>query len=272
MVDPAPGQLVGDDACPLQRRLDQAHSDPLLEQRRARSRSRRGRRRRRRRPAPCRSPGAISSPHACAACGEPITTIRSPGRIMSSPPGRLNVSPRMIPATLRVGRHRRSRSGTPRTRGSAVSRDVELDELHLALGEDVRLPRRRHADRPRDRVRGLDLRGDDEVDVELALVPHLEVLRVGRPHDRRHAGRDRLRDHRGDDVRSRRATCRRSGGRRRSRPHRRARGGWRRSLRRSRRRSAARSRRAGTRRDRGRSARARRAAPRRSSTPPGRRR
>ena len=65
--------------------------------------------------------GAISSPQACAACGEPITTIRSPGSTESFPPGKLNVSPRMIPATRESSGTGMSRSGTPRTRGSAVS-------------------------------------------------------------------------------------------------------------------------------------------------------
>ena len=78
--------------------------------------------------------------------------------------------------------------------------DVELDELHLTFGEQVGLARRRDADRARDRVGGLDLRGDDEVDVELPLPPHLEVLRIRRPDDRRRPPGACLRDHRGDDV------------------------------------------------------------------------
>ena len=128
--------------------------------------------------------------------------------------GRIISSPRMMLATFESGGSGASRSGTPRTVGLERLLDVELDELHLAVREDVRLPRGRHADRPRDRVRRLELGGDDEVDVELALAPDLEVLGVRRAHDGRRLRRDapsRTSPRRGSP---RRARCRRSAGRR----------------------------------------------------------
>ena len=92
--------------------------------------------------------------------------------------------------------------------------DVELDDLHLALGEDVRLPRGRDAEDPRDRVRGLELRGDDEVDVELALAPGLEVLDLAGADDVRALASSAFGEHRRDEVRLVARACRRSAGRR----------------------------------------------------------
>ena len=80
-----------------------------------------------------------------------------------------------------------------------VVRHLELDHQHLALGEDVGLAGRRNADDAGDRVRGLELRRDDEVDVELPSPPDLEVLDVGRAHDRLRRG-DLLREHGGDEI------------------------------------------------------------------------
>jgi hypothetical protein len=66
-------------------------------------------------------PGAISSPHACAACGDPITTMRSPERISSSPRGIRTSSPRMIAATRESAGIRASRSEMPITLASVPS-------------------------------------------------------------------------------------------------------------------------------------------------------
>jgi hypothetical protein len=66
-------------------------------------------------------PGAISSPQAWAAGGDPITTIRSPGRITSPPRGMTTLSPRMIAATRDSGGIRASRSGTPTTLAEAAA-------------------------------------------------------------------------------------------------------------------------------------------------------
>ena len=123
--------------------------------------------------------------HSRAASGEPMTMIRSPGWIDSSPRGTIIRSPRMMLATLESAGIAASRSGRPTTVVEpATLGHVELDHLDLAVGEDVRLPRRRDADDARDRVRGLELGRDDEVDVELALAPDLEVLDVRRSDDR----------------------------------------------------------------------------------------
>jgi hypothetical protein len=58
-------------------------------------------------------------PHSLAASGEPITTMRSPGWIASSPRGRIIVSPRMMLATRESCGVRAWRSGTPIVFGSA---------------------------------------------------------------------------------------------------------------------------------------------------------
>ena len=63
----------------------------------------------------------ISALHACAACGEPITTIRSPVWIVSSPRGITTWSPRMIAATRESGGICASRRGTPSRPSSAFA-------------------------------------------------------------------------------------------------------------------------------------------------------
>jgi hypothetical protein len=78
--------------------------------------------------------------------------------------------------------------------------DVELDDLHLSIGEDVGLPRCRDSDRAQYRMRGLVLGRDHEVDVELPFAPHFEVLDVCRPDDRLGLGGEPAREDRGDHV------------------------------------------------------------------------
>ena len=71
-------------------------------------------------------------------------------------------------ATFESAGMRASRSLRPTTCSSdPVRRHVELDDLHLALGEHVGLSGRREADVRGDRLRRLELRGDHEVDVDL---------------------------------------------------------------------------------------------------------
>ena len=77
------------------------------------------------------------------------------------------------------GGHNGVSEGLAEDLGGCSLGDVVLDELHLAVGEDIGLHGRADADHARDRVGGLDLRGDDEIDVELALAPELDVLDVG---------------------------------------------------------------------------------------------
>ena len=91
----------------------------------------------------------------------------------------------MMAATFESAGICASRSGDAEDVGSCVLVDVELDDLHLAVGEDVGLSRRGHADDAADRVRRLELGRDDEVDVELALAPELDVLDVRRADHRR---------------------------------------------------------------------------------------
>ena len=122
--------------------------------------------------------------HSCAALGEPMTMIRSPRSMVLSPRGTIAAPPRMMLATLE----------------SAGIR-AELDDLHLAVCEDVRLPGGRHAQDLRDGVGRLQLRRDDEVDVEVALLPRLEVLDLRRPDDRPDLGAQLLRQHRRNQVR-----------------------------------------------------------------------
>ncbi len=66
-------------------------------------------------------PGAISSLQACAAAGEPITTMRSPTRMISSPPGRMIASSRMMPASFESFGSGAVRTGTPTTEVLAPS-------------------------------------------------------------------------------------------------------------------------------------------------------
>ena len=97
--------------------------------------------------------------------------MRSPGSICSSPLGKIMRSPRIDarpPWTRRACAA--SRSGRPIDRVVAgLGRDVELDDLHAAVGEDVGLAGRRQTDDAGDRVRRLELRRDHEVDVDLAV-------------------------------------------------------------------------------------------------------
>ena len=65
-----------------------------------------------------------------------------------------------------------------------VGENVELDDLDLAVGEQVGLARGRKPERRRDGVRGLEFRGDHEVDAQVALAPGVEVGLTGIPHDR----------------------------------------------------------------------------------------
>ena len=102
---------------------------------------------------------------------------------------------------LRVARDARLAQRHPHDAVPLVSAlDVELDDLHLTVREDVRLARCRQADDPRDRVRRLELGRDHEVHVELALAPHLEIFLVGRPDDRARLRREVPREDRRDQV------------------------------------------------------------------------
>ena len=79
--------------------------------------------------------------------------------------------------------------------------DLELADLHLPVGEDVGLSRRRDAEDAADGVRRLELGRDDEVDVELPFAPEVDVLDARGADDGRRAPR-RLapREHAGDEV------------------------------------------------------------------------
>ena len=143
--------------------------------------------------------------HSLAACGDPMTTILSPGRIVSSPRGHGDL---LVPDDARdlgVGReHGVLQRGADDLFEALVGGDrlldVELDDLHLSVREDVGLARRRNADRLRHRERRLALRRDDPVHVELALPPDVEVLLVPGPDDRARIRREPPREHRDDDV------------------------------------------------------------------------
>ena len=93
------------------------------------------------------SPGAISSLQSCAACGDPITTmpIAAQRLVAARDHDVVAADDRRDP---RVGWDPRlaERHADQARVGAAV--DVEFDQLDLSLREDVRLPRRRDADRP----------------------------------------------------------------------------------------------------------------------------
>ena len=152
-----------------------------------------------------RSPRAMIRLHSRAASGEPMTMMRSPGRIDSSPRGTSIRSPRMMLATfesagtLRLLERQADDLASASASRGALRRHVELDDLHLAVGEDVGLLGRGNADRARDRMRRLELGGDHEVDLDLPLVPGLEVLGVRGADDRLRVG-ELLRERRGDEV------------------------------------------------------------------------
>jgi hypothetical protein len=81
-----------------------------------------------------------------------------------------------------------------------VDGHVQLDDLHLAVGEDVGVARGGDAEDRRDGVRGLELRRDHEVDVDLTLPPGLEVGGAARADDRLRA-RHALGEHRAHEIR-----------------------------------------------------------------------
>jgi hypothetical protein len=81
-----------------------------------------------------------------------------------------------------------------------VARNLELDHLYLPIGEDVGLPGRRDADDAGYGQRGLELGGDDEVDVEKTLTPDSEVLLVGDAGDRLRIGGEPAGEQAGDEI------------------------------------------------------------------------
>ena len=80
-----------------------------------------------------------------------------------------------------------------------VGGHVELDDLDLAVGEDVGLAGGREPECGRDRVGGLELGRDHEVDLEVALAPGVEVGGARGADDRLRA-RQPLDQHRADEV------------------------------------------------------------------------
>ena len=138
---------------------------------------------------------------------------RRPGST-SSPRG----SDRLVPADdardSRVGRERRlaqrdaeqARVGCSRSTSNSTSCTCPSAKTSVCRAAG-------HADRPRDRVRRLELGRDDEVDVELALAPHLEVLGVRGAHDRRHPRCETPSRSSPRRCSSRPSRCTRSGGR-----------------------------------------------------------
>ena len=148
------------------------------------------------------SPGERSSPQAWAASGradddEPVArvdhrvAVRDRHRVSAD----LAHDPRVA----------RDEAALPERLAEHVGvrelRDLELDHLHLTVGEDVGLQGGRNADHAGDRVRRLDLGRDDEVDVEPTLAPELDVLDVRRPDHRRRARCLDPGEGRGDEVR-----------------------------------------------------------------------
>ena len=101
----------------------------------------------------------------------------------------------MTAATFESRGNFASRSGTPSTSWRRALLDVELDDLNLALGEDVGLTGGGNADDPADGVCSLELGADDEVDVELTDAPELHVLDVGRADHRRRVSSFTPREH-----------------------------------------------------------------------------
>jgi hypothetical protein len=185
VVDPAAGELLRNLPRPFEVGLDHPHADALL-----------GERARDRRPdlpaaedddilddaltgGEQRSPGTRGARrpdhHDPVAFADLVLTARQRHRALSDQREHARV----------VGDARLAERAADDGRVGPL-RDLELDDLHLAVREDVRLPRRRHPDRARDGVSGLELRRDGEVDVEPALPPEVDVLDVRRPdHDRR---------------------------------------------------------------------------------------
>ena len=121
---------------------------------------------------PCPSPGRAARPRRCAACGDPITTIRSPGWIDCVAPRNHDLvaaddrAPRASPAAgapRGAGVPSTARIGAPRTSNSTI--------CTWPSAKTSVCTRRGTPIDARDRVRRLDLGGDDEVDVELSFAP-----------------------------------------------------------------------------------------------------
>ena len=173
--------------------------------------------------------GATScAPLARRAAASPTTTMRSPGldlRVAAHEDRPAVADDRRRCATRPAAARPRSVAATT---SLAPSRHVELDDLDAPLREHVGVPRRRHADRRRRRPRGLQLGGDDEVDVEPALAPDIDVIRALRTHDRLRARARRCARTCRRRGWPRRARCRRSPARHRRSPRAAARARWRR--------------------------------------------
>ena len=147
-----------------------------------------------------RPAGARRLAHSRAAPGEAISTSRSPASMASLPRG-------MITAVGADDRRHDALRRDPGVRQRAADEpagiggvDGELDHLDAATREDIGLQRIRVADRAGDCLRSLLFGGDDEVDVEVAGAPGIEVLRRPGANDDL-AAADRTDQHRGNDVR-----------------------------------------------------------------------
>ena len=124
-----------------------------------------------------------------------MTTIRSPRRISSPPPGRMVSSSRMIAAIFESSGRRASRSGTPTTSAVASSSTANSPTW---TWPSAKTSVWRAAGTPRMRLiayDGLELLGHDEVDVELTLPPQVDVLDARRADHRRRPGRLAPREH-----------------------------------------------------------------------------
>ena len=147
VVDARSGQLRGHDARALARGLDQPDADALLEQQ-----ARDGR---------ARAAGAEDDhvPHLARAGRDQLAPLL--GRLRRADhDDPVAGADRLVAARdhdvvaaddrrdARVGRDPRLAQRRAEDARIGLLGDVELDDLHLAVGEDVGLPRRGHADRP----------------------------------------------------------------------------------------------------------------------------
>jgi len=184
VVDAALRQLLGDLPCALEPRLDQPHTDALLGQP---PRDRRPdlptaehddvldlalSRREQRAPRAGRARRADHDDPVAHGDGVAAARERQRGAADQREDTGVLRDPRLAewaPDDVRIG----------------ARRDLELDDLHLTVGEDVGVPRGGHPDRARDCAGGLELGRDGEVDVESTLAPEVDVLDVRRSdHDR----------------------------------------------------------------------------------------
>lgn len=99
-----------------------------------------------------------------------------------------------------LGGQRGLRQRPPAERRWRLTGYIELEHLNFTVGEGIGLACARHSDEPCDGARGLELARDDEVHVQVAPAPGIEIGHVGGA-DHYPCPRQAPHEHRGHEVR-----------------------------------------------------------------------